>query len=226
MIAFIPIATHALYVPFDSAFVYLGYLPDFYIIPESDDVSGKDAKFFSVGRLCFPFHRAFGIGVKKPRFVSDSYCSSMKHVGKDYLLTEVRCLNMKRYFYGSFSSRFPITQSEIEKVIVLEKLCEQSNNYDTKDSAPNDFLFSNFIIASTNRSWGQYMCITLKDQELIFDCISNPSHDREMGFSMMPVEGFYRSSIESSFSDSQKDLFWSARLNLSSYASLRSIYRS
>ena len=226
MIAFIPVATHALYVPFDSAFVYLGYLPDFYIIPETDDESEEEGNLFSIGRLCFPLHKSFGVGVRKPRFVSDSYYSSMNYMGKDYFLTEVRCLNMKSYFYCGFSSRLPIIQSEIEKVIVLEKLCEQSNNYNTKDSPSNDFLFSNFIIASTNRIWGQYMCITLKDQELILDCILNPSHGRRIGFSMMPVDSFYRSSVESTFSDSQKDLLWSKRLNLSSYASLRSVYRS
>jgi hypothetical protein len=226
MIAFIPIATHALHVPFDSAFVYLGYLPDFYNIPEPDDESEENGNFFSIGRLYFPFHRSFGVGVRKPRFVSDSYCSSIKYMGKDCLLTEVMCLNIKPHLYCSFSSRLPIIQSEIEKVIILGKIFEQSDNYNSKDSSSNDFLFSSFIIAGTNRSWGHYMCITLKDQELILDCILNPSHGRRIGFSMMPVDSFYRSSVESSFSDSQKDFLWSKRLNLSSYASLRSVYRS
>jgi hypothetical protein len=226
MIAFIPIATHALYVPFDSAFVYFGYLPDFYIIPETNNESGKDAKFFSIGRLCFPLHRAFGVGVRKPRFVSDSYCSSMKHVGKDYLLTEVRCLNMKPHFYCGFSSRLPITQSEIEKVITFGKICEKADNYNSKDSPSNDSSFGSFIITVTNRSWGQYMCITLKDQELILGYISNPSYWRKTSFSMMPVDSFYKSSMESSFSDSERDFLWSQRLNLSSYVSLGSVYRS
>ena len=226
MIAFIPVATHALYVPFDSAFVYLGYLPDLYIIPELDDESGENGNFFSIGRLCFPFHRAFGVGVRKPRFVSDSYYSSVRHVGRDYFLTEVRCLNVKPHFYCSFSSRLPITQGEIEKVITFGKLCEQADNYNSKDSLSNDSLFSSFIFTGTNRSWGQYMCITLKDQEVILGCISNPSHLRNTSFSMMPVDSFYKSSIESSFTDSKRESLWSQRLNLSSYVSLRSVYRS
>jgi hypothetical protein len=226
MIAFIPIATHALYVPFDSAFVYLGYLPDFYIIPETNDESGEDANFFSIGRLCFPFHRAFGVGVRRPRFVSDSYCSSVKHVGKDYFLTEVRCLNMKSHIYCSFSSRLPISQSDIEKVIILGKLCERVDNHDSKESSSSDFLFSNFLFADTNRSWGQYMCMTIKDQEAILGCISNPSYWRKTSFSMMPVDSFYKSSMQSSFSDSQKEFLWSKRLDLSSYVSLRNVYSS
>jgi len=226
MIAFFPIATHALYVPFDSAFVYLGYLPDFYIIPEPDGESKENGNFFSIGRLCFPFHRSFGIGVRKPRFVSDSYRSSMNYMGKDYFFTEVRCLNIKSYVRYSFSSRLPIDQSELEKVMILEKLCEQLDNYNSKDSPSNDSLFSNFIIAGTNRSWGQYMCITLKDQEVILGSISSSSCGQKMDFSMMPVDSFYKSSIESSFMDSKKDFVWLARLNLSFYLSLGNIYRS
>jgi len=226
MIAFFPIATSALYVPFDSAFVHLGYLPDFYIVPEPDDRSTENNNSFSIGRLCFHFHRSFGIGVRKPRFIGNPYSRYMKYMGTDYHLNEVKCLNIKHPIFCGFSSRLPISQSEIEKVMILGKLCEQVDNYNSKDSSLKDFSFSDFLIADTNKSWGEYVCFAPKDQEAILSYISNPSDCQKIGFDMVPVASFYKSSIKPNFTDSHKESLWSARLSLSSYASLSKIYRS
>ena len=226
MIAFFPIATSALYVPFDSAFIYLGYLPDFYIIPELDDETGENNNLFSIGRLCLPFHRPFGIGVRKPRFIGDPYSRYMKYMGTDYHLNEVKCLNIKHPIFCWFSSRLPINQSEIEKVVVLGKLCEQVDNYNSKDSSSKDFSFSDFLIADANRSWGEYVCFAPEDQEAILSYISNPSDCQKMSFDMVPVTSFYKFSMKPNFTDSHKESFWSARLSFSSYVSLSKIYRS
>jgi len=226
MIAFVPVATHALYVPFDSAFVYLGYLPDFYFMPEPGEDSIKNCNSFSIGRLCFPFHRSFGVGVRKPRFVGDSHYRTVKYMGKDYFLTEVKCLNMKNSVYCGFSSRLPVRHSEMEKVMVLEKLCKQKDHQSLEDLLLNKFSFSDFFTALAAGCWGRYLCITYKDQEAILSFISNSPNSQEMDFSMMPVGSFYGSSIEPRFTDSCKDSLWSGRLKLSSYVYLGNIYRS
>jgi hypothetical protein len=226
MIAFIPKSAWSLYVSFDSVFVYLGCLPDLYIVPEPDDESTENSNYFSIGRLCVFSHRAFGVGIRKPRFVSDQHYRYVKHNGTDYLLSEVSCLNIGRSVRCWFPSRLPIIQSELEKVIILEKVREEADNFNSKDSPSDDLSFSDFLISGTNRSWGKYMCMTPKDQEAILSCISDPSNYRKVDFHMMPVDSFYKSSIESNFADSQKESLWSARLNLSSYASLRIAYRS
>jgi len=224
MIAFVPEAMFALYVPFDSAFIYLGYLPDFYIMPDPNvGESGENNNLFSIGRLFHPFHRSFGVGVRKPRFINDPYLRYMKYMGSDYHLSEVRCLNIKHPVFCWFSSQLPISQSEIEKVMVLGKLCQQVDNYNSKDSSSKDFSFSDFLVADRIRSWGEYMCLNPTDQKSILSCISNC---QKMSFSMMPVTIFYKSSLESSFTDLQKEFFWSERLSFSFYISLGKIYRS
>ena len=228
MVAFIPEATYSLYVPFDTAFVYLGYLPDFYFyfLPEIDDKSSDNANFFSIGRLYFPFHRPFGVGVRKPRLIDNSGSFYKTHMGREYLLREVKCLNLKHYVCCCFSSQFPISQSEIEKVLILERLCDQVDNYYSKDSLQEDFSFGNFLIGSTFKSWGKYMCLTYEDQKSILGYILNSSRHQRTGFSMVSIEDFYKSSVEPSFSDLQRDSLWSARLSLDAYFSLGKIYRS
>jgi hypothetical protein len=226
MISFIPKSAWSLYVPFDSVFVYLGCLPDLYIIPEPDDESTENSNYFSIGRLCVFSHRAFGVGIRKPRFISDQYSLYVKHNGTDYLLSEVSCLNIGRSVRCWFHSRLPTIQSEIEKVIILEKVREEADNFNAEDSPSDNLSFSDLLVSGTNRSWGRYMCLTPKDQEAILSCISNPSNSRKVDFHMIPVDSFYKSSIESSFTDSQKESLWLARLSLSSYASLSNVYRS
>jgi len=225
MIAFVPVATHALYVPFDSAFVYLGYLPDFYIIPETDDGSSNKRSFFSLGRLFLPLHRSFGVGARKPRFIKDSYSSYMDYMGTRYPLNAVHCLNISHSVRCLFSSRLPINQSEMEKIVILEKLCEQVDNFSSKDSSLDDPSFGDFLIGGANKSWGKYMCLTPRDQKDILKYISGHCHFEITSFSMMPIASFYKSSIEPNSADLQKESFWLARLSLRSYVSLGNTYR-
>ena len=226
MIAFIPVSTFALYVPFDSTFVYLGYLPDLYIITEPDDESSNKVNLFSIGRLCTPFHRSFGIGVRKPRFIGDPHDFYMKYMNTEYLLKSVNCLNIRNRVYCWFSSRVPVNQSEMEKVLLLERFSERTHGYDSEESSLVDFLFSDFLISGTIRSWGKYMCLCPKDQEAILSFISDSSDYLKTSFSMMPVDLFYKSSIEQSLSDLKKESFWSSRFSLKSYIDLGNVYRS
>jgi hypothetical protein len=147
-------------------------------------------------------------------------------MGNDYLLSEVKCLNIRHYVRCWFSSQLPINQSEIEKVLMLERVCKEIDNDNLKDSLKEVFLFTDFLIAGTNRNWGRYLCFTPKDQEAVLSCVSNPSGCQELSVSMMPVASFYRSSIEPDFTDLEKESFWLTRLSLSSYVSLGNIYRN
>jgi hypothetical protein len=215
MISFFPVATFGLYVPFDSAFVYLGYLSDFYPFPEQ---APKGDGSFSVGRLALPLHRSFGVGVRKPRFITKPSVYRLKHLGKIYFLDQVSCLNIKYRVNCCFSSLLPGSQSELEKVITLWRYydypssdCLGSGSYG--DLLPKDFWFGDFLIGGAFRSWGKYVCWSAEDY-------------RRKRFDMVPVSRFYRSIVDSDADDLKGDSRWSARLGSSFYVDLGRIYRT
>ncbi len=228
MIVFVPETTWALYVPFDSAFVYFGYLSDFYVVSDPGDESVKKRHSFSIGRLCIPLRGSFGVGVRKPRFIGESSSCYFQYMGNQYFLKFVNCLNMKNVVKCWCSFRLPFCQTETEKIVLLWRFYEQEG-YDRSAPSSGGFRscsFSDFPVFGMNRSWGRYMCFSIRDQERLLSCVSRSCCCVLKGFDMVPVADFYRSTLEPDFVDSQRQSRFSFRLSLDSYIALCGIYRS